>query len=528
MKKRQAANTLFAEQYAAEPELEMNVDAEYTKQALNDPAEVLPSQQSYSPPPYPMPSQKKSKAPVMSSVKSSEELLLEKEPINVRETGFWFWKRIIIPPNAYVVHTRMRKKAPVTIGMGISFRYNPYTDAYLVVPAAMQTIGVVANCISKEKQGINVLAYVQWQIDDFSIAYRKLDFSDSRDPLGIVNAQLSEQAEAAIKDKVSTMSVEEVLTDKAPVIEELTNRLKEVSEGGGPGEPGADDGLGIKIVTVQIREALVSSSRLWQDLQAPFRNEKMKASRISYLDTQNEIIRKELDSEKFTETKKAETRVEIEQIKQTKETEAHELRVNEESTRYILEQELLRKKIKLEVDTATHKKSLEVEEALQALSEEDRLEEEKVKSELNRMAIDLPLKEKKAELNRLVQEYADTLERMKQETQLAIQREENNLKIKFQEEENQLKINKLQNEAEVYRYELESKNLLNEKALMDQFIEQLPELAECMPEINDLKVFQTGGKEGTVETLSPFIAKMMAMAETLGVSLSKMADKDAS
>ncbi len=528
MRKRQAANTVFQEQYAAEPELDMNVDAEYAKQVLDSNtaglgrAEVMPSQQDFAP--HPMPSKIKSTAPVISSVKSSEELLLEKEPINVRETGFWFWKRIIIPPNAYVVHTRMRKKEPVTIGMGISFRYNPYTDAFLVVPAAMQTIGVVANCISKEKQGINVLAYVQWQIDEFSIAYRKLDFSESRDPLGIVNAQLSEQAEAAIKDKVSTMSVEEVLTDKAPVIEELTNRLKEVAEGGSLGEV-VDEGLGIKIVTVQIREALVSSTRLWQDLQAPFRNEKMKASRISYLDTQNEITRKELDSEKFIETKKAETRVEIEQIKQTKETEAHELRVNEESTRYNLEQELLRKKIKLEVDTATHKKSLEVEEALQALTEEDKLADEKVKSKLNRMAIDLPLKEKEAELNRLVQEYADTLERMKHEAQLSISREENNMKIQFQEAENKLKINKLQNEAEVYRYELESKNLMNDKALMDQFIEQLPELAESMPEITDLKVFQSGGKEGAIETLSPFIAKMMAMAETIGVPLNKQTDK---
>src|SRR5438105_5451240 len=95
----------------------------------------------------------------------------------------------------------------------------------------MQTIGIVANGISREKQGVNVLAYVQWQIDNFAVAYRKLDFSDSRDPLGIVNAQLREQAEAAIKDKIATMSVEEVLTDKEPIIEELTSRLKTVSEG---------------------------------------------------------------------------------------------------------------------------------------------------------------------------------------------------------------------------------------------------------------------------------------------------------
>jgi len=33
-------------------------------------------------------------------VQNSEELQLEKEPIQIRETGFWLWKRIIIPPNA--------------------------------------------------------------------------------------------------------------------------------------------------------------------------------------------------------------------------------------------------------------------------------------------------------------------------------------------------------------------------------------------------------------------------------------------
>ena len=106
--------------------------------------------------------------------------------------------RIIVPPNAYVVHTRINRDKPVTIGLGKSFKYKQKTDSYLVVPAALQTIGVVANCISREKQGINVLAYVQWQIDDFAVAFKRLDFSDRRDPLAIVNAQLREQAEVGV------------------------------------------------------------------------------------------------------------------------------------------------------------------------------------------------------------------------------------------------------------------------------------------------------------------------------------------
>ena len=137
------------------------------------------------------------------SKRTSEELQLEKDGMQLRQTGWWFWRTVVVPPNAYVVHTRKGKTIPVTLGLGQSFRYRPRIDSFLVVPAALQTIGIVAQGISKEKQGISILAYVQWLISDFTLAYQRLDFSDSKDPMGIVNAQLREQAEAAIKDKIA-------------------------------------------------------------------------------------------------------------------------------------------------------------------------------------------------------------------------------------------------------------------------------------------------------------------------------------
>ncbi len=342
MKRRKAAADIFKEQYAA-PQQQMAAEAEEIQMADFDMAANNVEGAKVKAPPQPGPPGQA----LLGDLKTSEELQLEKEPIPVRETGFWIFRRIIVPPNVYVVHTRMGRKEPVTLGMGVSFRYNPYTDAYLIVPAAMQTICVVANCITKEKQGINILAYVQWQIDDFSVAYRKLDFSDTRDPLGIVNAQLREQAEAAIKDKIATMSVEEVLTDKAPVIEELTARLKAVTEGRSQEVEAASEGLGIKIVTVQIREALVSSQNLWQNLQAPFRHQQEKTARVSLLTMQDDIRQKELETRQVAETSEAETMVEIERIKQSKQTEALELKLTEEATRFTKEQETTRGKIQL-------------------------------------------------------------------------------------------------------------------------------------------------------------------------------------
>ncbi|RME51042.1 MAG: hypothetical protein D6795_08960, partial [Deltaproteobacteria bacterium] len=326
--------------------------------------------------------------------KTSEELQLEREALEVRETGFFRWKTVIVPPNAYVVHTRLGKPEPITLGLGRSFKFNPYTDSYLVVPAAMQTIGIVATCISKEKQGIHVLAYVQWLISDFSVAYRHLDFSDPRAPMGIVNAQLREQAEAAIKDKVATMSVEEVLTDKAPIIAELTARMKAVAEGRRQeGEAGEGEGLGLRIVTVQIKEAFVSSQSLWENLQAPFRHQQEQKARLSRLAVEEKIRTIEREQRLEDAAREAETAARIEQIQAERETEAFDIVVREKHRRLVRKKEEEQKEIKL----------LEETELLRRESNR-RLREDARKDEVA------------AQIAQLEGETSIALERMEQET----------------------------------------------------------------------------------------------------------------
>jgi hypothetical protein len=166
----------------------------------------------------------------------------------------------------------------------------------------MQTILINAFCICRELQGLLVQGYVQWIIQDFATAYRKLDFSDPEDPMRLVNLQLKEQAEAAIKDKVATMGVAEVLSDKQPIIEELTTRLRGVAEG----EGGTDKGLGLRIVTVQIKEAVVSSSRLWENLQKPFRAEQQRIARLAEVAAEEAIAEREMASDRQRETQRLE------------------------------------------------------------------------------------------------------------------------------------------------------------------------------------------------------------------------------
>jgi flotillin len=530
--------------------------------------------------------------PPQGNLVTSEELQLEKESIKVRETGFWLWKQVIVPPNVYVVHTRMGRSEPVTIGLGKSFRYNPNTDAYLVVPAAMQTIGIVARSITKEKQGINVLAYLQWQISDFSIAYRRLDVSDSHDPLGIVNAQLSEQAEAAIKDKIATMGVEEVLTDKAPIIEELTTRLQAVTEGRNQENGVTHEGLGIKIVTVQMREALVSSQELWQDLQAPFRYQQEQVAHISQLTMQNELHHKELESQRLRETHEAETNVAIEQVKQGKQTEAFELKLSQESIRFTKEQETLQQKIQREEQTTLAKqasklriqaqeqetvqqqtqqeektalarqaseqrlkaqqalldhdtllttlqqgqakeleqarldneidnkqKTLQTEQSLHVLAEEKRFNEASMQAEQQRLEQEAKLEKQKAALKLLIQEQKDLLDTKILEARLSHQQQEGLAELELEEARNRVNMALQEKKIEIQRGVQEGRNLINESDLLRRLIDKFAEIMAEMPDIHELKVLQTGHGDVTFDVLSALVAKMLAVAEHLGIPL---------
>ncbi len=275
--------------------------------------------------------------------------------VDVRITGVWRWKTVLVPPNTFVVHTRRGHAEPLHVGLGTSFRFNPSSDSYLVVPGAMQTILISAYCICSELQGVVVQAYVQWIIQDFSTAYRKLDFSDVDDPMRLVNLQLKEQAEAAIKDKVATMSVHEVLSDKQPIMEDLIDRLRGVAEG----EGGSDRGLGLRIVTVQIKEAIVSSSRLWENLQKPFRTEQERIARLAELGSQEAISGRELAADRVQRTQQLDNERDLADLRARNEALAFDRNATESARRAEREQEDARRLAELRNESTLHELALE-------------------------------------------------------------------------------------------------------------------------------------------------------------------------
>jgi len=391
--------------------------------------------------------------------------------VDVRITGWWRWKTVVVPPNAHVVHTRRGHARPLHIGLGVSFSYNPAKDSFLVVPGTMQTIMINAYCICKELQGLLVQGYVQWIIADFSTAYRKLDFTDVEDPMRVVNVQLREQAEAAIKDKVATMGIDEVLSDKQPIIEELTARLRSVAEGGG----GSDTGLGLRIVTVQIKEAVVSSKRVWENLQKPFRAERARIARLAELEAETVIAARERVTERERETAQIETDAGIAKLRAQAEAETYDRDSIESARRAQREQETERAAAQLRHATA-----------LQA-------------AELEKVRI-----AHEAEVAQVRAREAAAAARLEAETKLAV------------DDLRRAAVNR-QTEAELRFLEIRQRiaNETSQGNLSARLIEALPLVAEKLPKPSELRAISIGNGSGAHDgqALASLVAQLLALVD---------------
>ena len=430
--------------------------------------------------------------------------------VEVRVTGWWRWKTVIVPPNAYVVHTRRGRSEPLHIGMGVSFPFDPKLDSYLVVPGAMQTILINAHCICRELQGLLVLGYVQWIVADFGTAYKKLDFSDAEDPMRVVNVQLREQAEAAIKDKVATMGIDDVLSDKQPIIEELTSRLRSVAEGAG-----SDKGLGLRIVTVQIKEAVVSSPRLWENLQKPFRAERGRIARLAELEAESVIQARELEHRSKTETSEIESQSQLDKLRATQEATVYDRENAERVRRNQKDQEAERaaavEKSRTDETAVEHARKLAA--ARQTAKHQELLKE-----------LELRIAEttKQAEAARAA--HTLEMEKAAKAAEIALEQLKALLLREKTTADGRLAQEKARHAAANDQANAENTILAERQKIMNgtspaglqlKLLEQLPVVAEKLPKPNELRTVNIGGEGGSADTksLAGLVASVTAILD---------------
>ena len=451
-----------------------------------------------------------------------DEATSESNGLGVRVTGIWPFKTVVVPPNMYVIHTRRGAAEPRTIGLGRSFRFDPYSDSFLVVPSAMQTIQIAANSICRELQGLLIQAYVQWIIDDITVAYRRLDFSDIDDPMRVVNVQLREQAEAAIKDKVATMSIHEVLSDKQPIIEELTRRLKTVAEGSSDD----DSGLGIRIVTVQIKEAVVSSSQLWQTLQGPFRAAQRSLARLAEIEAEEEIQRRARAERQASAQAELEVEARLGALRAEQEAIEFDRQQREASRREQLEEQAARERAAAHGETEQHAHAIadELRRRQQALAHATQLEQAQKATELERRRLELSVelyREQVAELDaRLEKELAAKRAQAALETeeqaatdQIAAARHE--AKLARDAKDRAAENSQRQIELGFDSARREIANRLSDAHVRLEAVRSIPTIAAALPKPERLESISLGA--GDTVGLAGTLAQVMAVLRSFGV-----------
>jgi hypothetical protein len=325
---------------------------------------------------------------------------------------------------------------------------------------------------------------VQWIVAVLTTAYRRLDFSNPQDPMRVVNVQLREQAEAAIKDKVATMAIDAILSDKQPIIEELTHRLREVAEGG---RAGTADGLGLRIVTVQIKEAVVSSTRLWENLQKPFRAERERIARLAELDAQKQVSDRELTNRQMRETADLDYERRLEQLKADQAKENYDRAQAEQERRLRIEQEAEQRAIAQRTITERTAREAELELALQRLD----LENRRILAELELLRRQLDLERAKGELDEAKAQTS----------------------IRLENAAHQAQAERAARDVDVLRARRVVENDVTDGYLRERLIVRLAEVAAALPKPAELRMVSVDGDGSGVSPLVSFLARLLNVAD---------------
>ena len=211
--------------------------------------------------------------------------------VEVRVTGFGRWKTVIVPPNAFVVHTRRGRGEPLHMGLGVSFRYNPATDSYLVVPGAMQTILINAllhlpGTAGRARPGVRAVDHrgLRHRVPQARLRRRRgPDAAGQPAAQGAGGGRDQGQGRDAGRQRRAQRQAADHRGAHRPAARRRRGRAA-----------ARDGGLGLRIVTVQIKEAVVSSSRLWENLQKPYRSEQGRIARLAELAADEAIGAREL------------------------------------------------------------------------------------------------------------------------------------------------------------------------------------------------------------------------------------------
>ena len=391
---------------------------------------------------------------------------------------------ITVSPSEYVIHTGRDGKV-LHQGLGQSFFCGPF-DSYMVFPSTIQRVQFEASQITKENQGIRVQGFVVWKIADPELAYKSLDLSETDLPLEVTNTHLKEIAESVVRHSVSNMTIEETLRKRETMIAGLKEQLILVVEA-----------WGISVETIEIRDVYIESETLFENMQAPYRQEVRLDAETVTLETDEKIANEKLRSEESIARQRAETQTRTKIFESERALEAQHKKVEHETAAHATEQEAKQRRMGIEhqVDIASLRSNLDVTRE----REQAELEEERLTHERRQQAIDWDAAEAQAK------EEAER-ERVRIETATALEKKQ---------AEHKLAQAVAMDELVVLEREIVAKGQVSDAALMEQLIEALPLIvSEMRPEH-----WTTISGDVPYGALEGMVARLLASAKALGIEV---------
>lgn len=206
-------------------------------------------------------------------------------------TGLWFETAL---PSEYLV-TLGGKLRPVRGGR--AFRWFGLRKC-IRIPASIQTLEFATDNANMHFQGLGIEGYAAWQIDESqpARAISTLDMFDEHDPMARTNRELNLMCVEAVRHVIANMSIEDAMRKKEEIASRLTEQLKQV-----------ESRWGIIFHQVGVRSVRVMSGRVFEDLQASYRNEMRLKSSQSRIDTDRLIAQQENKQREETESERLAT-----------------------------------------------------------------------------------------------------------------------------------------------------------------------------------------------------------------------------
>lgn len=385
---------------------------------------------------------------------------------------------------------RFRNGTLINEGYGGAYFMLPLIDELIVLSTTVQRLEVdTGEVITAENQDVVVKGFVVWRIEEPVKTYQSISGDSEYNVMTEINKTLVRLVESIIRTTVAQLSLDQVLRERSIIIEAIMSELVTVV---GP--------MGIKINTVEIQHVDVVNQDLFDDLQETYRQEaRLTAQKAQSLTTQN------IRSFKAEQEEKSEIR----------ELEKEQKILLQQQELNKVEQNRLRTIQKLEKERETANAEL-IKQKLQ------------VEAETKLMEIEFEAKSKKQQ--KILQEIEVETKRIQQIADANAEATRKNADAEAYKLEVIAKATRkmLIAEADGLREKLQARKEMNDILIMEQLIQQLPEIAKSM-KVGDVNWVNIGGKDqnnGSPLGMVPEnILQLLSFSKAFGLDIKKIVDK---